>query len=694
MDGTKRRLWLGAIALALTCCGGSRRCEEPAPETGHAPGYAEPEAAEASPEPAPERAQSAEDLEALERAQRDLTDRCAYLAVRRRARERIRGGDLEGALVLLDAYLASEVDPAWGHDADAPRLAAHVRWLAGIDAQLEALGGRWLQRPRRVYLRPGAHARDAPDGAHRGAYGALEDAAVDVWAEVPGGPLLLARPEDAPGFAVETDRYALAGWVARDEVAPEPPEGRPVDVGRPLPIWRGPPIETLDRHTDGAPCTVCGEDGLGFDLYGDAIHCARLSEMCGAPGLTPPSYDEGEPMVNGCADCPDHFRSFRAVGDYCRSDEPGSTWRCAPRGRHLVCTAPDARPAAVAPEPEPAEGSLEAWRRAHPLAEDLATLDASLRQGPGGARHGWLHFQARAHPERLLRAACDPDNRTPDLAFGLLRGAGFFERPLPAEHLPCLRRRAFGSAQLQLALAGVPDPRLREVLEAIVDRPFQANFADSARGALAILEAGEAIGAPLRRFARDEDGENVVNGLLRSYVRHVEDPRPIVPALADLLDAGGVVGHNRGRASWALRRLTGRAFRDADAARAFWASHRDRTVDAWLAEAASDDDPEVRRNAYGALRLRAPTEVGRAALLAGLEDPEVSLRLDAAITLARWGDRRAAPWLVRFLPDHEAFLALGWLASSDLGFADAEGVAERRAAVARWREWAAPSPGR
>ena len=121
---------------------------------------------------------------------------------------------------------------------------------------------------------------------------------------------------------------------------------------------------------------------------------------------------------------------------------------------------------------------------------------------------------------------------------------------------------------------------------------------------------------------------------------------------------------------------------------AYWESHRDRTVDEWLAEATADGDARVRRSACESLGARKPTDAGGSALVAALADAEVEVRLSAALALARWEDPQAIPVLVERLERSAALAALGVFHDTTFGWDPRAGAVERAAARARWEEWA------
>jgi len=299
-----------------------------------------------------------------------------------------------------------------------------------------------------------------------------------------------------------------------------------------------------------------------------------------------------------------------------------------------------------------------------------------------------LGFHAAASPGAIFRIACDAsDQAALGALFGAVRGSGFLDRFPDASLLPCIVREVTDSDQLQIEIAEMPDPRLRITLEAIAASPRGPHFGTSARAALAILDAEgpSGIAATARRLATEDD---LFFHFLRSYVRYTPDPRPVVPALLDVLERGDVSGYVQGSARQALFEMTGQRFRGAAEARRFWVANRNRTVDEWLVAATGDVSAEVRRDAYEALGGRPPSATGRQRLLLGLEEEDVELRYIAAVSLARWGDRRAAPVLVAFLPRWGAFVSLGRLHGRTLGFDWHASIPARRAAIARWREWA------
>jgi HEAT repeat protein len=125
-----------------------------------------------------------------------------------------------------------------------------------------------------------------------------------------------------------------------------------------------------------------------------------------------------------------------------------------------------------------------------------------------------------------------------------------------------------------------------------------------------------------------------------------------------------------------------------DAWPAYWESHRERPVEEWLAEAAADRDPQVRRRACVSLGARQPDDVGRTALVVALGDADAEVRLAAALALAAWGDARAVPVLLEQLERSAAFAALGAFHDTTFGWDPRAEAVERAAARVRWAEWA------
>ncbi|MFK7989845.1 MAG: hypothetical protein AB8I08_27750 [Sandaracinaceae bacterium] len=592
----------------------------------------------------------------------------------------------EGNLVAAAAPLVSYLETHGGVEDEPPSritaLLEHVRWLEALPRTIEVSGARWLDVPQRRYVVLGAVVLAEPEGEARGPFGSLDLDAVDVWAEVPDGPVLIARPNEAPSFEVRSHLLAVAGWVSRDQLSEQPPREQTLDTGRPLAIRRAPRIVSASANVGGQYCqSAGGTRGLGFVLNaGTEHHCEPLLPLCGGGGLIEASFEFDDDMV--CADCISNFRSFIREGDFCRSEVPGSTWRCAPGGEHLVCTAPGAPPDSVEPEPP-----LPPLAPAESGEAEVDALVARLRREPSHFTNRMLQFHARAHRDALLELLCAADEPPSRRALVIaLRETDAFAA-VEDRYVPCLRR--LSGTELQPTLAELPDPRLRGILETIVAQPLDPRDGELARATLEVIDAA-ARGAWPALLGRHMSNNRRFFDVQRVAAEGLADPRPIVPTLIAALTHPDASDYVRRTARRRLR-LMGVPHADAEEARAFYAAHRDEPLDAWMAAAVAREDDVGRWSLYRVWWERQPGPAGIAALVAGLEDANTQNRDDAAVALARWGDRRAIPVLAAHLPSHAAFLALGWLHDSSMGFGNRDLDADARRLVQlvqRWRAWA------
>ena len=222
---------------------------------------------------------------------------------------------------------------------------------------LAAPGGTVLERPVRVFVsefsRP--QVRPEPNAPFaRTSTLMSKDRVLDVWAMLADGWILVADPFTAPAFEVWNPPVAALGWIQACEVDDEPQGRLVIDDGHPLDIVRrGDPTPEDD---DGHACSQGGQPGRWYGLWPDGRgDCIPYEDMCGGPGLTPPSWEfPGPDELEGCMDCCVLGRSMVGVGDFCRAREPGWTWQCSADNEQLVCR-PPARPSAP-----PATGAPDA----------------------------------------------------------------------------------------------------------------------------------------------------------------------------------------------------------------------------------------------------------------------------------------------------------------------------------------------
>lgn len=301
-----------------------------------------------------------------------------------------------------------------------------------------------------------------------------------------------------------------------------------------------------------------------------------------------------------------------------------------------------------------------------------------------------LQFHARAHRDELLELLCSPDALPGrDALIAELVSADAFA-DVEDGQVPCLRRLA--DTRLRHTLAELPDPRLRTLLETIAVQPANGRDAELARATLGVIDAAER-GTLAERITRHVGDDTRFFNTQRVAAERLRDPRPIVPGLIVALTHPSASDYVRNTARNRLR-LMGVPTESAEEARAFYAAHRHEPLDAWMAAALANADDGGRWAIYRVWMEREPGPAGVAALLRGLEDPTRNNRDEAAVALARWGDRRAIPVLAAHLPSRAAFLGLSWLHDSSMGYGglgpetEVDEVAE---VVRRWRAWASAS---
>ncbi|MBN1774760.1 MAG: hypothetical protein JXB32_26110 [Deltaproteobacteria bacterium] len=333
--------------------------------------------APATPEPLPEvfaselecrgpLTQGEGEYEPCERALEELTDRLA--SQRREVRALLRDRKFLEARRALRSWLDRHPCPE-GCDVPPPveRLARDIEVAFAADGAVAELGGAWFERPVRVYAREDLRPHTRPDLDARLAlgYAIHEGRALDAWAVVPGGWIafgdvvivgvgpgpaesvpcgwvLVADPMESPGFRVREPPTAALGWVLGCRLVPSPPGSLVTDVGHPVAILRPPaagaPFEDPD---DGRPCTRGGKPGREYAMWADErSECFPYVELCGGPGLVPPTWELKGPDEDGCGDCCTNGRSLVEVGDWCRARKPGWVWNCSADGTQLVCGPP------------------------------------------------------------------------------------------------------------------------------------------------------------------------------------------------------------------------------------------------------------------------------------------------------------------------------------------------------------------
>jgi hypothetical protein len=208
-----------------------------------------------------------------------------------------------------------------------------------------------------------------------------------------------------------------------------------------------------------------------------------------------------------------------------------------------------------------------------------------------------------------------------------------------------------------------------------------------AKVALACLDAEGSDGLAAAAVATIKDDPWNAEVLLEGCIAVTREPRP---ALGALLEWTAQTKPD----TWVLDKIrplfVALAGRDLPPEQwpAWWESHRNRTVEEWLAEAAAAPDPWTRRSACASLGARQPSDAGRTALVAALADADPDVRLAAGLALAEWADARAVPVLVEQLERPAAFAALGTFHDTTFGWDPRADAVERAAARARWREWA------
>lgn len=225
------------------------------------------------------------------------------------------------------------------------RLARAIEVAFAADGAITDLGGTWLERPVRVYVRDGLQPRTRPAGDARRSQGypVHDNRELDAWGCVPGGWVLVADPMEGPAFRVHEPPAAVVGWALGCRLSLQPTAPQVTDVGHPIAILRpSADGEPFEDPADGRPCTRGGKPGREYAMWADErSECFPYVELCGGPGLTPPSWDLKGPDEDGCGDCCTNGRSMVTVGDWCRAREPGWVWRCSEGNTQLLCGPPE-----------------------------------------------------------------------------------------------------------------------------------------------------------------------------------------------------------------------------------------------------------------------------------------------------------------------------------------------------------------
>ena len=316
-----------------------RPCPADAPDAvPEPPAVFESELRCTGPAPAPE-----DEYEACERAAGTLSDRLD--AQRAAIRTLLRDRKFVEARRALASWLNRHPCPeGCSVPPSVERLARAIEVAFAADGAITDLGGTWLERPVRVYVRDGLQPRTRPAGDARRSQGypVHDNRELDVWGYVPDGWLLVADPLEGPTFRVREPPTAVVGWALGCRLSLRPTAPQVTDVGHPIAILRPPAAgAAFDDPADGKPCSRGGKPGREYALWADErSECFPYGELCGGPGLTPPSWELRGPDEDGCGDCCTNGRSMVQAGDWCRAREPGWVWRCSADHAQLECGPP------------------------------------------------------------------------------------------------------------------------------------------------------------------------------------------------------------------------------------------------------------------------------------------------------------------------------------------------------------------
>lgn len=359
--------------------------------------------------------------------------------------------------------------------------------------------------------------------------------------------------------------------------------------------------------------------------------------------------------------------------------------------------------AAIHRREEAGARGLDAWEAAHPRERELRKALALL---PGNEGMMATVFYLRAAPEEVMRAALELPSGKLGAFFGVA-ALWLDAAELSDDTVALVRQRLARDPDLARAFCRRHDERFRPELTRLAASRDEY-VADTARRTLAGLDVVRR--GPSR--LRDVRDPGVLSGLGPTLLR---DGRlsEWIPALIDVLAAHegeeaeeeeeeeeGEEEEEDGAEAWrravtTLLAQVGLPNLGASAVpwRAWWARHRDGGPVEWAVEDLSS--PVIASRILGAARLSNtdPGEEGRELLARALRDPETSVRITAARSLAQLGDRRAASILVEDMirGDGElklSFATLAHLHGTTLGFDPLAPEMDRAEAAGRWREWA------
>lgn len=337
---------------------------------------------------------------------------------------------------------------------------------------------------------------------------------------------------------------------------------------------------------------------------------------------------------------------------------------------------------------ESAGDDYDTYVAAHPV-------DAEIQEALAGASS--LRFHLNAHPARIWQSGLDAPRATRD---SFLRQVTPYLRITPslaAAGLSALRERAFADPSLTPAIVSVGE-RARPLITELAASSSEARMALERLGTRPTLESLQGV----------DDSTFVRNGTtLMTQSAEAADLVPLAGALIEILattlseetppasGAAARLGVNMKRdvcIQW-LEGITRQTHgRDIDAWRSFWSTHRERSFGAWLIEAAGDGEGLMRTSALQGLAALPASGEAIEVATRNLEHPHEDVQVYAAAALARWGHALGVATLVDFLSSTRArqtvaFLALGYVAESTLGFDPAGPEVERVAATERWKAW-------
>jgi hypothetical protein len=430
-------------------------------------------------------------------------------------------------------------------------LTMAIEVAAAADEALADASAVRLETPVRLFVREWARPqlRPADEAPPTGRQGIDQDAPVDAWGFLPAGWVLIAEPRRAAAFEVGNPPDAALGWVRAGALA-DMPLGPPVmDVGYPIVIVRPSDRVALGESDHGSPCRIDGRPGRWYGIWSDERgECVPFEPLCGADGLTPPSWDLPNPNeLEGCADCAVDERSEVSVGDYCRSPEPGWTWQCNEDGTQLLCLPPGTNaetaaapaeatdPALLAQAAAQAVEGYDAWVGAHAAEAELAELRSLLATPEFLQRpeHPLLAFHVRAHPAEVWDlgwASGSPPVRA--VVLGAVARAGWLPQ-LDGPRLAQLRKYLGQDPSFMTHLLRRPHPQFREDYAAAAAQTDGWGFMGPAEVALACLDAAGSDGLAAAAVQTVKDDPWNVEVLLDGCVATTRDPRPAFGALLE-----------------------------------------------------------------------------------------------------------------------------------------------------------------